>query len=153
MTDTINIFVYGTLRVDQGNDRWSGLSKLADPCHPNVCTSGRMYNVHGDAPVYPVVNFDEPGEVWGDLYMNLPVHDPMVVDVHNMERGAGYEMRRVSLKVGEDYVDAYVYHMDTNRRRPGAHITDGNWLRFVNEPLTWQDNDDLWDDDAQEVDA
>jgi gamma-glutamylcyclotransferase (GGCT)/AIG2-like uncharacterized protein YtfP len=132
----INLFVYGTLRRGQYNDR--GLTDLALDIVRNVVVDGAMFNVQGQLPIYPVVDFDQPGTVHGDILVGLPLGDDIVEGVMLMERGAGYEAREVQTHVLTDG-PVIGFHQDSTRGGLGVRITDGDWLRFdmTAQPSPW----------------
>ena len=137
-SNTVDIFVYGTLRPGQYNDTRTGLAALATGgILKNCTTKGAMYNRMGESPVYPVVDTDMDGVIIGDLLMGI---DPMSREVemtHNMEIGAGYEPRTVTIVKPDGLLtEALIYNYTIGQpfRSPhGVAIPSGDWIAFVNE--------------------
>lgn len=119
-----NLFVYGTLRRGEYNDR--GLFARCDNFVSDVRYGGAMRNVSGDAPVYPVVDFDGEGTVLGDVLYGLDMDDGPVKSVLAMESGAGYELR---LLTPADAVPVYGFHYP-RFERAGCPIPDGDWVAW-----------------------
>lgn len=116
------LFAYGTLR-DQAHPFTSEAERVADGCWAR----GQMYHVLGGStqqPIYPVVDFDEPGTVVGTL---LIVDGAALSWIHAMELGAGYEAREVEVTVpgSSQTALAVAYHYPDSRR--GAMVPHGDW--------------------------
>ncbi len=128
----MNIFVYGTLRPGEYNDR--GFCGLAKEIKRGT-TTGKMFNRRGRTPVFPVVDFDGEGTIIGDLLIDMPERHQEVRAVHRMEIGAGYELREIKVDCDGETYSAIAYHWDFSADRynstVGIQIEDGDWLRFV----------------------
>lgn len=122
--DAVPVFVYGTLRYGEGNYQWCSDAVVAvlRDCH----TDGRIYWVSGRSG-YPVAKLDEEGEIIGDILWFDPSHRAYH-DVVAMEIGAGYEVRKVSVRCqGGELREASAFHYV---RAPRGHlIPSGDWVR------------------------
>ena len=126
---TIDLFVYGTLRPSNSfNDHW-GIASEATETIFDCTAEGAMWNLSGKSPVYPVVNFDVPGEIVGDLLVGIPEFSDALAATHRMEIGAGYEPRLVRVKTPSGVlIPAVAYHY--TRLCLGERIADGNWPAY-----------------------
>lgn len=112
------LFVYGTLKQSYSNDVFSEATVFTD-----ALASGAMYHAHS-FPSYPVVNFDKPGVVWGEIVV-LAANDPALPGIDRMEQGAGYVRREVVVECGGDRYSCATYHYPHSRH--GDPIPDGYW--------------------------
>lgn len=125
----VHMFVYGTLRYGDGNWGQSALSRSVDQQVTVGCrVRGRLYNVSGTHPVFPVAKLDEEGEIWGDLMVfdsDHPTYDHIV----RVEQGAGYEIRPVEVVLPSGAkMSALAWHYLREPR--GELIANGNWLDY-----------------------
>lgn len=119
----VPIFVYGTLRVGQGNYTW------AKQCvrHEIIeCVAqGRIYFV-GPYGGFPVARFDQGGRIVGDVLYCDPAertYDEMV----QMELGAGYESREIEVVTPDgDTLECLAFHYLYEPR--GSWIPSGDWV-------------------------
>lgn len=130
--DKINLLVYGTLRVGQYNeDRFGGFTAIASNVVSDFVVSGRMHNVAGGRPMYPVVDFTREGRVVGDLLMDIPVENYTFRNIYRMEIGAGYalaEIGQVNTLFGPKPIHAF--HYSVHEASVGDFIEDGDWIRY-----------------------
>jgi len=123
----IALFVYGTLRVGQGNYRWLA-HQLPEPPLEGCLADGRLFHVWQSWGGFPVAKFDEPGTVWGDLLFMESSSD-VFAEIAWMEEGAGYVLRQVPvLTPYNELVSALAWHYPG---RPGDPIPSGDWLGEV----------------------
>jgi len=90
-----------------------------------------MWNVRGDDPIYPVVDFGRPGTIIGDLIMTDDVET--FWDVNQMEQSVGYILRQIDVEFPDDpvTVEAWAFHWPLERR--GAWVPSGDWIGWSNE--------------------
>lgn len=121
----IALFVYGTLRVGEGNYRWVE-RHLEYPPLEGCLADGSMHHVWGEWAGFPVVKFDEPGTVWGDLLF-MDSSSEVFAEIAWMEEGAGYVLRQVPvLTPDNELVAALGWHYP---RPAGRRIASGDWLQ------------------------
>ncbi len=131
-SETIDLLVYGTLRVGGHNDR--GLTSSARQVVRNVTVRGSMNNVHGARPIYPVVDFDAAGQVVGDLLLDVDKNSWAFRDAYSMELGAGYVLRNLDVAMGPDgalYFGVYGFHYTYGQ--VGVPVPNGDWIAFCGE--------------------
>lgn len=117
-----SLFVYGTLRLDQHlYHDW--LAPIAELEEPEVEALGRMYYVRQNLG-YPVVDFEQDGEVIGDLFLvDMEDLDGLI----SMEVGAGYQLRHVAIRKHDgSYTKALAFHWPHEYR--GEPIPSGDWV-------------------------
>lgn len=122
----IPVFVYGTLRVGEGNYQWASACVVA--ATENVRTEGQLFFVRGPLS-YPVAKFDMVGEIHGDVLWC----DPSVREYREMvemEVGAGYELRSIEVFDPNEDTDIQVfgfhYLRDVSDR---IRIPHGDWRK------------------------
>jgi gamma-glutamylcyclotransferase (GGCT)/AIG2-like uncharacterized protein YtfP len=126
MTQTIRVFVFGTLRVR--SSRWAEQAEVADPIE-NCTTTGTMYN-YGNA--YPYVDFDGDGKIVGDV-LTFDAEHPAYLRMRSVEIGAGYVERGVDVSMPGGFV-ARIIAWDASPRTKEEllptlrAITTGDWL-------------------------
>lgn len=125
MNDTW-LFLYGTLRP--GGWNWPIVREacLMGP-FDQATTQGRMYHMplsSDSEPVYPIVDFEEPGTVHGTL---LLVNFEQCRMAHEMEVRSGYRAVVVSVQVSDWHhkVPAMSYHWPHAWR--GPVVESGDW--------------------------
>ena len=132
--DTIDLAVYGTLRIGQYNDaRLGGLSRTAKRVVRDfVIETGRMYNCRPGRPAYPVVDFRIPGRIVSDLFIGISTHTSTFHSVHSMERGAGYQLVELGKEVAASPSGnpVYVFHFGVGNYPPGPEVPNGDWLAW-----------------------
>jgi gamma-glutamylcyclotransferase (GGCT)/AIG2-like uncharacterized protein YtfP len=120
----IYAFVYGTLRIGEYNYRWASDDVVEEI--PNVVTSGGLYFV-SERGGYPVAKLDEAGIIKGDLLV-YPDDSLDWQRIHDMESGAGYELREIPVLDNDGGIhSAVAWHFLHEPR--GAKIEDGDWAR------------------------
>lgn len=121
--DLFPMFVYGTLRVGQGNFEWLGNGALY--AVENAKVPGRIYWVD-EYSGYPVGKLDEPGLIIGDILF-FPKRDYGLHYIVGMETRSGYDLfpTEATDQAGNDWsVMAWHY-----RRTPrGELIASGDWV-------------------------
>lgn len=124
MSDTVLMFVYGTLRPGQYNANRFGDSY--EVVATEAITNGRMYD-YG----YPLVDITETGEIVGDV-LRVDPNSEWYYGVCRMEMGAQYvpAVVDVTLRDGEVW-QALVWHMPDARRKGHGRILDGDYLAHV----------------------
>lgn len=121
--DLVPVFVYGTLRVGQGNFRWACEAVRS---YIRDCTAeGRIYFVH-DRWGYPVAKLDETGTILGDVLWMDNRH-PTYDEVYRMEISAGYEIRTVPVQTPDGELKCLAFHYIDKPR--GVWIESGDWAR------------------------
>lgn len=121
----IALFVYGTLRVGEGNYQWVS-RHLELPPLEGCLADGGLYHVWGNWGGFPVAKFDVPGTVWGDLLFMESSSD-VFREIAWMEEGAGYLLRQVEvLTPYNEVVPALGWHYP---RPAGRRIPSGDWLQ------------------------
>lgn len=117
--EPVPVFVYGTLRVGEGNYSWcaDAVVEVREDC----TTQGRIYD-HG----YPVAKFDEQGTIKGDVLWFDPTHRAYE-RVCRMEFGAGYGMVEIKAEDSEtgEVIPCWGFHYMHMPR--GALIESGDW--------------------------
>lgn len=126
----IPVFVYGTLRVGQGNFRWA--QEAVRHVLLNCTTKGRIYFVHGRRG-FPVAKLDEEGTILGDVLWFDPQH-PDFDGVVSMELGAGYEMKDVTVTTEDGELEACAFHYIWDDM--GEWIRSGDWVSEANRRIT-----------------
>jgi gamma-glutamylcyclotransferase (GGCT)/AIG2-like uncharacterized protein YtfP len=130
----INLMVYGTLRSGQYNDR--GLTTMVEDS-AIIEVSGAMFNLHGDHPVYPVVDFRMEGTVVGEVLVDMPTGSPRFKSICAMEYGAGYVLANIGMHdipiTFPRAEDIYAFHYPIGEYEyVGVPIPDGDWVKFSN---------------------
>jgi gamma-glutamylcyclotransferase (GGCT)/AIG2-like uncharacterized protein YtfP len=124
VSEHIACFVYGTLRVGQGNHRWAkdGTDERLNLI--GATARGDLYFVSGRG-AFPVANLDGSGIIHGDVIFFDPDSEEYR-SVCSMERGAGYEARLIDVTLPNDSVIvAEAWHYRHPPR--GEQIMDGDW--------------------------
>lgn len=99
MKEGLGIFVYGTLRVGQGNWEYYALPAMADEADINVQARGKIWYAFPNG--YPVAKFGakyDDGIVKGDIIWCDPTH-PRTRQMIEMELHAGYEQRVIDVQL------------------------------------------------------
>lgn len=126
--ELVPMFVYGTLRIGEGNYQWAGMD-VVDELR-NVTVPGDLYYFRQGA-AFPVANLDGGGIIKGDvLYYELD--SECLQDVVQMEVGAGYELRETTATHPDGttfFVVAWHYPWELT----GPKIDDGDWIRAESE--------------------
>ncbi len=121
----IALFVYGTLRVGEGNYQWVSRQLEHEPIE-GCLADGQLFHVWGDHAGFPVAKFDIPGTVWGDLLF-MESSSNVFLEIAWMEEGAGYLLRQVPvLTPDNELVQALAWHYP---RPCGRRIVSGDWLQ------------------------
>lgn len=143
--EQLPVFVYGSLRVGEGNYR-----RLAEGNTERevaaVLPGHRMYRNEIYDGVYPCVVDGAAGEsVLGDLlYLRDDVYEPVLAELDELEKydpathsGPYLRVRRVAFAADDakhaQPIEAWVYHASRETlasRTPGDHIPGGDWLRY-----------------------
>lgn len=121
------LFTYGILRLD--GEGWSQLLPLSES-HCRATTKGCLWFAFGEIS-YPVAKFDCDGEIVGDLY-RLDFEHPIVQSVIAMEEGAGYELKRITVKTetGEEVAAfGFEYRWGVHTLSP---VPNNDWREAVN---------------------
>lgn len=127
----IALFVYGTLRVGEGNYRWVE-RHLEVPPLEGCLADGQLFHVWQTWGGFPVAKFDLPGMVWGDLLF-MESSSEVFREIAWMEEGAGYRLRQVPvLTPDNEILNALGWHYP---RPPGARIHSGDWLQETSQKL------------------
>jgi gamma-glutamylcyclotransferase (GGCT)/AIG2-like uncharacterized protein YtfP len=123
---TTKVFAYGTLRKGHGNYRHYFRNAIG--VIEGVHTKGAMYYAYPGHGWYPIVNFDQDGIVYGDLF-TFDDDDEGMYGAHRMERGAGYTLRLVTVMTPSGLLvpDVIAYHSDHEDH--GDRIWSGDWNR------------------------
>jgi len=130
------LFVYGTLRVGEGN--YPLLRGAVERYEEDATIQGDLFFVSGPGS-YPVADLDGKETITGDVLWVHPKHEG-VQRADAMERGAGYEVREVKATLpGGETILVTAYHYLNRWDRRGEQIKDGDWRRAVNE---WEANHD-----------
>lgn len=122
----IPVFVYGTLRIGEGNYLWAREAVRHET--PDVTTKGRIYFVRSRI-TFPVAKFERDGTIKGDLLWFDPEH-PVFSEVVDMEVGAGYVVQEIEVEdTRGDTHEAlgFQYLMEPQ----GDWIQNGDWKRSV----------------------
>jgi gamma-glutamylcyclotransferase (GGCT)/AIG2-like uncharacterized protein YtfP len=125
----VNLFVYGTLRPGEYN-YVDSLVDGAERLIQNAQANGRMFNVRGATPIFPVVNFDLSGVIVGDVLVGIDPTADIFIAVDDMEIGAGYEPRTIKVLADGEMMEAVAYHYPHSKH--GIEIPDGDWIKFAN---------------------
>ncbi len=123
----IPLFVYGTLRIGEGNYRWASMDVVEEI--PNVTIRGDLYFFSPRAS-FPVAKLDGQGAIKGDILFYEP-DSRCFEDVCEMELHAGYEMRQTWAKVNGSMEPVVAWHYIHDPR--GEKIEDGDWIRAASE--------------------
>lgn len=121
------VFVYGTLRPQNGHPAWAAAAEVA-PASPGVAR-GRLY--HG--PGFPYfVQDDSAGYVRGDVLLMDRRH-PTFDHMRSVEFGAGYHEIEVDVLLDSGAtVRAVAFNADPRSVEhygtPERFISDGDWL-------------------------
>lgn len=120
----IPVFVYGTLRIGEGNYEWAKEAVRHEVT--NCTTPGRIYFC-GSSLSYPVAKFEEEGTIKGDLLWFDPDH-PVFGQVVDMEIHAGYVVQEIEVIDGDgDSHEALGFQYV--RQPLGDLIPSGDWKR------------------------
>ncbi len=124
---TMNLFMYGTLRVGHWNHPM--LSEGVISSYMNVTTEGKLYYAkYRDMQAgFPCARFDHDGIIVGDLLVVDAEHEG-VQDTHRMEIGAGYVPRDIVINL-EDGTPMPAVGWQWKREELGKHIVTGDWER------------------------
>lgn len=137
MNQRLPIFVYGTLRTDQGNWRWALAGNTVSEVHGTV--AGMVMHDNGAFPfAYPT---SDPADViHGDLMHVKPdLYDKVLGSLDSLEgyKGPGrfnlYERGIVPVTLDDGTIEqAYAYYAShdyyANHVRRLPRVTSGDWL-------------------------
>ena len=121
------VFVYGTLRVGEGNYRWCADGIATDKTLQGARTEGDLYFVGGRTGSYPVANVFGSGTIVGDLLW-FDSESMEYRDMCEMEFGARYVpvTRPVAHSSHTGWLHALVWHYPYYENC-GAKIPHGDW--------------------------
>lgn len=129
----VALFVYGTLRVGQGN--YGLLAGAPNRVITDVRVPGKMYYAgydyggHVEQAPYPCVRFTEGEDgstVLGDILFIEEMH-PALRSAHRMELGAGYVIAEFPVETPDGTIMALGYHWPDDDPT-GDRIEDGDFV-------------------------
>jgi gamma-glutamylcyclotransferase (GGCT)/AIG2-like uncharacterized protein YtfP len=133
MTATHRVFVYGSLRRGQGNNRLLHTSEFVD----NATVCGRLYSLGG----FPGLRLDDAeGNVVGEVWL---VDDDTLAELDRLEGVAVgfYERRRARARIGvEGRGLVWVYQIAEQHIAGQPEVPGGDWSRHLRdrESVDWR---------------
>lgn len=130
MTDTIDLFVYGTLRTGQPLSSWlDGCTVWTEP----ACIEGRLYPAHSRQ--YPVAKLSEPGLIHGEI--RVCETGPQLDTCIDMEIRSGYVAQEVTVltELGDETGRTALAFHYLYRPPTSICISSGDWAQWAKENL------------------
>lgn len=129
----MKVFVYGTLRVGQGNYNWA---KACITEHLGVHQAQGL--LYGDPRMYPFADFEGDGTITGDLF-EVDETSRTFHRMHEMEVGAGYTPVEITVHnaYGVPVEEVMAYH-HSRASQYAPLIEGGDWLEAQGDRHAWR---------------